>query len=110
MMAHYELSYLDLHCLQKYMNWSAGMKGVNFLFFIGSAAQETEKRGGDGKETKPRIVRDTTSLCCKLATVNVLKFWTPKFLTKCYMQTVQTQIRLLLKEQSDQGLHCLPFH
>ena len=26
------------------------------------------------------------------------------------MQTVQTQIRLLLKEQSDQGLHCLPFH
>ena len=27
-----------------------------------------------------------------------------------YMQTVQTQIRLLLQEQSDQGLHCLPFH
>ena len=26
------------------------------------------------------------------------------------MQTVQTQIRLLLLEQSDQGLHCLPFH
>ena len=25
-------------------------------------------------------------------------------------QTVQTQIRLLLEEQSDQGLHCLPFH
>ena len=25
-------------------------------------------------------------------------------------QTVQTQIRLLLQEQSDQGLHCLPFH
>ena len=25
-------------------------------------------------------------------------------------QTVQTMIRLLLKEQSDQGLHCLPFH
>ena len=24
-------------------------------------------------------------------------------------QTVQTQIRLLLEEQSDQGLHCLPF-
>ena len=43
-------------------------------------------------------------------TVNVLKIRTPKFLTKCHMQTVQTQIRLLLKEQSDQGLHCLPFH
>ena len=27
-----------------------------------------------------------------------------------YMQTVQTQIRLLLMEQSDQGLHYLPFH
>ena len=25
-------------------------------------------------------------------------------------QTVQTHIRLLLKEQSDQGLHCLPLH
>ena len=25
-------------------------------------------------------------------------------------QTVSTQIRLLLEEQSDQGLHCLPFH
>ena len=25
------------------------------------------------------------------------------------MQTVQTQIRLLFKEQSDEGLHCLPF-
>ena len=25
-------------------------------------------------------------------------------------QTVKTQIRLLLKEQSDQGLHCLPCH
>ena len=24
-------------------------------------------------------------------------------------QTVQIQIRLLLEEQSDQGLHCLPF-
>ena len=25
-------------------------------------------------------------------------------------QIVQTQIRLLLEEQSDQGLHCLLFH
>ena len=25
-------------------------------------------------------------------------------------QTVQTQIRLLLEEQTDQGLHCLLFH
>ena len=31
------------------------------------------------------------------------------FRTDRSMQTVQTQIRLLLEEQSDQGLHCLPF-
>ena len=37
-------------------------------------------------------------------TMNVLKFWTPVSL-----QTVQTQIRLLLKKQSDQGLLCLLF-
>ena len=42
--------------------------------------------------------------------VNVLKFCTAKFLTKWHMQTVQTQIRLLLQEQSYQGLFCLPLH
>ena len=31
------------------------------------------------------------------------------FRTDMTGQTVQTQIWLLLKEQSDQGLHCLPF-
>ena len=46
----------------------------------------------------------------KMYVVNVLKFCTLKFPTKWYVQTVQTQIRLLLKEQSDQGLCCLPFH
>ena len=34
----------------------------------------------------------------------------PKFLTDRSGQTVQTQIRLPLEEQSDQGLHCLLFH
>ena len=47
---------------------------------------------------------------CDSFTINVLKFRTQKLLTKWHMQTMQTQIRLLLKEQSDQGLHCLPFH
>ena len=32
------------------------------------------------------------------------------FQTNMSRQTVQTQIRLLLEEQSDQGLHCLPLH
>ena len=27
-MAHYEPSRLDLHCLQKYLFWSAGLKGL----------------------------------------------------------------------------------
>ena len=31
------------------------------------------------------------------------------FRTDMPRQAVQTQIRLLLGEQSDQGLHCLPF-
>ena len=35
---------------------------------------------------------------------------TLSFRTKRSEQTVQTQIRLLLEEQSDQGLHCLLFH
>ena len=39
------------------------------------------------------------------ATVMTLCFWTDRS-----GQTVQTQIRLLLEEQSDQGLHCLLFH
>ena len=38
---------------------------------------------------------------------NVLKFHT---LTLLYVQTLQTQIRLLQKQQSDQGLHYLSFH
>ena len=50
---------------------------------------------------------------CLLVTVMTLSFWTERS-----GQTVQTQIRLLLKEQSellleeqsDQGLHCLLFH
>ena len=39
------------------------------------------------------------------AMVNVLQFRTSKFMIKWYVQTVQTQIR----ENSDQGVHCLPF-
>ena len=37
-------------------------------------------------------------------TIMIISFWTGRS-----RQTVQTQIRLLLEEQSDQGLHCLPF-
>ena len=41
----------------------------------------------------------------KLITVMILNFWTDRS-----GQTVQTQIRLLLEEQSDLGLHYLLFH
>ena len=41
----------------------------------------------------------------KQPTIMTLSFQTDKS-----GQTVQTQIRLLLEEQCDQGLHCLLFH
>ena len=40
----------------------------------------------------------------------VITVMTLNFRTDRSGQTVKTQIRLLLKEQSDQGLHCLLFH
>ena len=30
--AHYELSNLNLHCLQRYLVWSAGLKGLRSSF------------------------------------------------------------------------------
>ena len=39
-----------------------------------------------------------------------LTVMTLSFRTDKSGQTVHTQIRLLLEEQSDQGLHCLLFH
>ena len=41
----------------------------------------------------------------QLVTLLILNFQTDRS-----VQTVQTQIRQLLEEQSDQGLHCLLFH
>ena len=45
------------------------------------------------------------NLVSVLYTVMILSFG-----TDMSKQTVQTQIRLLLEEQSDQGLHCLLFN
>ena len=44
------------------------------------------------------------NICFSLLAVMFLSFRTDRS-----GQTVQTQIRLLLEEQSDQGLHCLQF-
>ena len=58
------------------------------------------------------VTSETTALCYRnwtvkmqVNTVVILSFW-----TDMPGQTVQTQIRLLLEEQSDQDLHCLQFH
>ena len=67
------------------------------------------------KSVKPQLnfsgsyIFETSKFVLNMGTVNALKFSTPKCLTKLYMQTVLTQIRMLLKEHSDQGLHCLSF-
>ena len=45
------------------------------------------------------------SFTCYVGFVQILCIGTDRS-----QQTVQTKIRLLLKKQSDQGLHCLPFH
>ena len=42
--------------------------------------------------------------------INFLKFYKPKIQIKRHMQSIRTQIRLLLKKQSDQGLQCFQFH
>ena len=52
---------------------------------------------------KKKIVNIRSSL-------NELKFLYQSLTIMRSGQTVQTQIRLLLEEQSDQGLHCLQFH
>ena len=60
------------------------------------------------------IDQEASSLCTVITrgntcdckhTVMVPSFWTYR-----PGQTVQTQVRLLPEEQSDQGLHCLLFH
>ena len=52
-----------------------------------------------------KAVRQCSKVKFLSGSLIVLCTWTHGF-----EQTVQTQIRLLLKEQSDQGLHCLPFY
>ena len=49
-------------------------------------------------------------MCSNLNFDELLTVMILSFRTDMPGQTVQTQIRLLLEEQSDQALHCLPFH
>ena len=64
-----------------------------------------------GQKFVPKSAANTENLLttnnCRFqntCTVMILSFRTDR-----PGQTVQTQIRLLLEEQSDEGLHCLPF-
>ena len=45
------------------------------------------------------------TMCSVISTVQILCIGTDRS-----QQTVQTKMRLLLKQQSDQGLRCLPPH
>ena len=49
-------------------------------------------------------------LSAQQTSINTCTVMTLSFRTERSWQTVQTLIRLLLEEQSDQGLHCLLFH
>ena len=84
-------SWVELHCA------SFKVTGSRFCYSAGAA-----------KDIDLYIINILRSNClssdCFLSIVIFLSFRTDRS-----GQTVQTQIRLLLEEQSDQGLHCLQF-
>ena len=74
------------------------------------ARQRARSRSRSRSKSPAKKDPGRSSIFEPCVTVNLLKFCTPKFLTKWLMQTGQTQIRQFHKEQSDLGLLCLPFH
>ena len=84
---------------KQYFGW-----GRNFYpkgnIFIGTLTDTV------GNTCNFSIHKNTSNIfIIKCITVQILCIGTDRS-----QQTVQTKIRLLLKKQSDQGLHCLPFH
>ena len=61
------------------------------------------------KENYPYIISNTLIICFPLAIYPICTIMILSFRTDRSGQKVQTQIRLLIEEQSDQGLHCLSF-
>ena len=61
-------------------------------------------------KTKPVLTFFSDQVELSASTATEATVMTLSFRTDSFGQTVQTQIRLLLEEQSDQGLHCLLFH
>ena len=83
------------HKVQLIFSWKVGHINISATLFPLELIQE-ENLANTGKriEIKNRCMYDNN----------------PNISTDKSGQTVQTKIRLLLMEQSDQGLHCLLFH
>ena len=84
------------------MHRKDGGRMVNSVDLHQATPESTVKTCHRNHFCSPRV---SSAYKCLLHTVMILSFRTGRS-----RQTVQTQIRLLLEEQSDQGLHCLPFH
>ena len=84
-------------CTNLFLLWSLSMKNKVMLFHIFKIMFFVALCGIAGQMFSVQIGI--------FSTVMTLSFRTDRS-----GQTVQTQIRLLLEEQSDQGLHCLLFH
>ena len=70
-----------------------------------SEQKGTDQTAHSGSLISTFVVHGLDSIIMQIFTVITLSFQTDRS-----RQPVQTQIRLLLEEQSDQGLHCLLFH
>ena len=64
-----------------------------------------KNKGNKDTDQTAQICRLVSAFAFCMGTVMTLSFRTDRS-----RQTVQTKIRLLLEEQSDQGLHCLLFN
>ena len=80
-------------------HWSSGFK-MHLKKFLKKHTQKIEQQQ-----------QQMTKKACKITQhANDTVIMIQSFRTDRSGQTVQTQIRLLLEAQSDQGLHCLLFH
>ena len=104
-MHHETITVPKRKCLDQYLSschiWTKSIKG----FGNNAVNLQHENSKSVTKAFRPGYGRGT--LDPYLATYHTVMI--PSFRTDMPRQTVQTQIRLLLEEQSDQGLQCLPF-
>ena len=90
--AHYEPSGSMLFAKTYFIAYGSERVKITYILFASFSRPETKKKNVDNEYSKCPTISYT------------------KVSDKLHMQTVQTQIRLLLKGQFDQGLHFLPFH